>query len=119
MSASGLAALLVLGFFGHLWWRRSRTPATTPGVGNAGDPALMADLNDAIAGDKLDFMLQPKLDLRSGRWLGAELLVRWNHPARGPLAPDEFVPMTDPPRVVGPSNAPLIRVGLQPATTRP
>src|SRR3546814_232628 len=113
MIAAVLAALLVIGFFGHLWWRRSRPPATTPGVGNAGDPALMADLHDAIAGDKLDFMLQPKLDLRSGRWLGAELLVRWNHPERGPLAPDEFVPMAEQARVIGAMNLHLLRCGLQ------
>src|SRR3546814_12693627 len=52
MIAAVLAALLVIGFFGQLLWRRSRPPATTPGVRNAGDPALMADLHDAIAGDK-------------------------------------------------------------------
>src|SRR3546814_17664467 len=73
----------------------------------------MADLHDAIAGDKLDFMLQPKLDLRSGRWLGAELLVRWNHPERGPLAPDEFVPMAEQARVIGAMNLHLLRCGLQ------
>ena len=112
MIAAVLAALLVIGLFGHVWWRRSR-PAAAPGVGDACDPALLADLSDAIAGDRLDFMLQPKLDLRSGRWLGAELLVRWNHPQRGPLAPDEFVPMAEQARVIGAMNLHLLRCGLQ------
>src|SRR3546814_1700752 len=53
------------------------------------------------------------LDLRSGRWLGAELLVRWNHPERGPLAPDEFVPMAEQARVIGAMNLHLLRRGLQ------
>ncbi|MFC3715801.1 EAL domain-containing protein [Luteimonas soli] len=108
MVAAGLAALLVIGFFGHLWWRRSR-----PAAPGDDDPALIADLRDAIAGGRLDFMLQPKLDLRSGRWVGAELLVRWNHPQRGPLAPDEFVPMAEQARVIGTMNLHLLRCGLQ------
>src|SRR3546814_19326759 len=74
----------------------------------------MADLHDAIAGDKLAFMLQPKLDLRSGRWLAAELLVRWNHPERGPLAPDELVPMAEQARVVGATHLHLLRCGPHP-----
>src|SRR3546814_19906255 len=57
-------------------------------------------------------MLQPKLDLRSGRWLGAELLVRWNHPERGPLAPDAFVPMAEQARVIGAMTLHLLRFGL-------
>lgn len=112
MVAAALAALLVTGFFGHVWWRRTR-PADAPDPGDACDPALLADLGDAIAADRLDFMLQPKLDLRSGRWLGAELLVRWNHPQRGLLAPDEFVPMAEQARVVGAMNLHLLRCGLQ------
>src|SRR3546814_8853901 len=49
----------------------------------------------------------------SDLWLGAELLVRWNHPERGPLAPDEFVPMAEQARVIGAMNLHLLRCGLQ------
>src|SRR3546814_15044294 len=71
MIAAVLAALLVLGFFVHLWWRRSRPPATTPGLGNAGDPALMADLPAAIAGAKRDGMLQDRKSVVKGQSVSA------------------------------------------------
>jgi EAL domain-containing protein (putative c-di-GMP-specific phosphodiesterase class I) len=38
---------------------------------------------------------QPKLDLRSGEIVGAEALVRWLHPERGPIAPDNFIPVVE------------------------
>jgi diguanylate cyclase (GGDEF)-like protein len=41
---------------------------------------------------EFELFYQPKLDLRCGRVVGAEALVRWNHPERGLLAPDDFLP---------------------------
>ena len=38
---------------------------------------------------------QPKLDIATGRIVGAEALVRWDHPARGPIGPDEFIPLVE------------------------
>src|SRR5690606_22164181 len=107
MIAAWLAALLAIGVAAYAWRRKSRriaAPAT---------PVLLAELQDAIDADRLDFMLQPKLDLRSGHWLGAELLVRWHHPEHGPLAPDEFVPLAEQARVIGTMNVHLLRCGLK------
>jgi EAL domain-containing protein (putative c-di-GMP-specific phosphodiesterase class I)/ABC-type amino acid transport substrate-binding protein len=110
--AAGLAALLLaLGLAGFAWRSRARRGTATP-AGEPGDPALMTDLRDAIEADRLGFMLQPQVDLRSGRWLGAELLVRWDHPQRGPLAPEAFVPMAEQARVIGAMNLHLLRCGL-------
>lgn len=109
--AAGLAALFALGLGGYAWRRKTR-PAQAASSTAAGDPALMADLQDAIAADRLGFMLQPQIDLRTGRWLGAELLVRWNHPERGPLAPETFVPMAEQAHVIGAMNLYLLRCGL-------
>src|SRR5690606_18136320 len=81
---AGLATLLALGAVGYAW-RRRHLDRRERGV--AGDPALLADLDEAIASGRLGFMFQPKIDLRSGRWLGAELLVRWIHPQHGPIPP--------------------------------
>jgi EAL domain-containing protein (putative c-di-GMP-specific phosphodiesterase class I) len=38
---------------------------------------------------------QPKVDLRSGRMVGAEALLRWNHPERGLLGPDSFIAVAE------------------------
>ena len=53
---------------------------------------LQNDLRRALDGDELELRWQPKVDSRSGEVVGAEVLVRWEHPTRGLLTPDEFVP---------------------------
>ncbi|MGY3266346.1 putative bifunctional diguanylate cyclase/phosphodiesterase [Lysobacter sp. HA35] len=57
--------------------------------------SLMGDLQRALGGDALALHYQPKLHLASGRIDGAEGLVRWSHPERGPLAPDTFVGLAE------------------------
>ncbi|GAB1594947.1 putative bifunctional diguanylate cyclase/phosphodiesterase [Lysobacter claricitrinus] len=57
--------------------------------------SLMGDLQRALGGDALALHYQPKLHLASGRIDGAEGLVRWSHPERGPLAPDMFVGLAE------------------------
>lgn len=56
---------------------------------------LEAELREAIPGAQLLLHYQPKLDLRSGAWRGAEALVRWQHPRRGLLPPGEFIPLAE------------------------
>ncbi len=46
----------------------------------------------ALAGGELVLHYQPKVNMRSGRVIGAEALIRWQHPTRGLLAPAEFLP---------------------------
>jgi EAL domain-containing protein (putative c-di-GMP-specific phosphodiesterase class I)/CHASE2 domain-containing sensor protein len=57
--------------------------------------ALLADLDAALVQGQLWNAYQPKLDLASGRIVAVEALVRWNHPERGPLAPDSFIPLIE------------------------
>lgn len=52
-------------------------------------------LRDAIVGNRLEVHLQPILDLRLGEVVGAESLSRWRDPERGPVPPDQFVPMAE------------------------
>ena len=56
---------------------------------------LQLELADAIGRDELRLVYQPIFDLVSGRMVGAEALVRWDHPTRGLLAPDRFVPVAE------------------------
>ena len=52
---------------------------------------LEADLRRAILADAFEPWFQPIVDLASGRVVGHEALLRWNHEAHGPLAPGEFI----------------------------
>jgi diguanylate cyclase (GGDEF)-like protein len=57
--------------------------------------ALMSELRTALHGDELLVYYQPQVDLRSGRVCGVEALIRWRHPTRGFLSPDEFLPIAE------------------------
>src|SRR5687767_13342900 len=54
---------------------------------------LEQDLQRAIVDGELRLHVQPKVDLRDGRVVGVEALVRWQHPERGLLLPDAFLPL--------------------------
>lgn len=56
---------------------------------------LAADLADAIAAGQLYLEYQPKLDCRLGRITAVEALVRWRHPSRGIVPPDQFVAVAE------------------------
>ena len=53
------------------------------------------DLRRAIAADEFRLHLQPVIDLNLGRAVGAEALIRWQHPGRGLLLPQEFIPLAE------------------------
>jgi EAL domain-containing protein (putative c-di-GMP-specific phosphodiesterase class I)/CHASE2 domain-containing sensor protein len=57
--------------------------------------SLLAELDPALAKGELWNAYQPKLDLRSGRIDSVEALVRWNHPERGAMTPDSFIPLIE------------------------
>ncbi len=57
--------------------------------------ALVVELRGAIERQELELHYQPKLHLRSGLMTRAEVLLRWNHPQRGHLAPSQFVPLAE------------------------
>ncbi len=54
---------------------------------------LVGQLRRAIEARELVLYFQPKAQLSSGEIVGAEALVRWRHPQRGLLLPDEFIPL--------------------------
>jgi diguanylate cyclase (GGDEF)-like protein len=57
--------------------------------------ALLGELRQALQEDQLVLHYQPKVDVALGRLTGAEALVRWQHPERGLIPPDDFIPMAE------------------------
>lgn len=59
------------------------------------DLSLLGELSDAVANGGLHVLYQPKLDIARGSIASVEALVRWNHPTRGLLRPDLFIPLAE------------------------
>ncbi len=60
------------------------------------DRVMLADeLRDAIEQEQLTIHYQPQVELSSGRIVGVEAFVRWNHPQRGLLNAAEFIPVAE------------------------
>ena len=57
--------------------------------------AITQDLKKAIEQNELELHYLPEVDLGSGKILGMEALVRWNHPERGLLGADQFIPAAE------------------------
>ena len=56
---------------------------------------LESDLRRAIAQDELELHYQPIIDAKTSRICGAETLIRWRHPTKGMIPPDQFIPLAE------------------------
>jgi diguanylate cyclase (GGDEF)-like protein len=57
--------------------------------------SLLGELRRAVEHDELRLFYQPKIELKTGRVTGAEVLLRWQHPTRGLLYPVDFIPFAE------------------------
>lgn len=56
---------------------------------------LISDLKEAIQQNQLLLYIQPKVDVSTRRALGGEALIRWVHPQKGMIFPDQFIPFAE------------------------
>ena len=57
--------------------------------------SLERELRQALRRDEFHLLFQPQVDLNSGEITAMEALIRWQHPVRGEIMPDEFVPVAE------------------------
>jgi EAL domain-containing protein (putative c-di-GMP-specific phosphodiesterase class I) len=57
--------------------------------------AIANDLRHALESDELELYYQPQVELVTGKIVGMEALIRWNHPTRGLLKPGYFLPIVE------------------------
>jgi len=66
--------------------------------------SLEKDLSHALANNEFHIVFQPQIDYTTNLIIGAEVLIRWIHPARGFVPPDIFIPISE-------SNGTIIAIG--------
>jgi len=76
-------------------------------------PLVIRELREAIDDGDLVVHYQPQVEIRSGRVLGVEALVRWQHPRHGLLAPDTFIPSAEQTGLIGPLTQYVLNSALQ------
>jgi EAL domain-containing protein (putative c-di-GMP-specific phosphodiesterase class I) len=69
--------------------------ANGAGEETGGQRSLLDELDAALANGEIWNAYQPKLDIASGRIVGVETLVRWDHRVRGQISPGQFIPLVE------------------------
>ncbi len=74
---------------------------------------LMSELRTAINDNALDLYYQCKRDIQTGKIIGAEALLRWNHPDRGMIQPDDVIPLAEQTGLIRPLTHLVLNKALQ------
>ncbi len=75
---------------------------------------LEAELNNALVNQQFFLLYEPIFDMRTRRVVGLEAVLRWEHPKRGVLEPEEFIPLAEDTELI----VPIGRWALQEACNR-
>lgn len=74
---------------------------------------IEAELRQAVENDELVLFYQPKLDCRTLEPVGAEALVRWNHPTRGMISPGIFIPIAEQAGLMSAMGLSILRMAVR------
>lgn len=75
--------------------------------------ALMTEFREAIERQSLDILYQPKINMATNEIIGAEALLRWVHPTRGTISPDEFIPLAEQTGLIKPLTSWVLDKAVQ------
>jgi len=78
-----------------LWRRQAASRTAAEKVASPAIPSLADDLHDAIERNEFFLVHQPKMRARSGEVHAVESLVRWRHPTRGLIGPNDFIALAE------------------------
>lgn len=74
--------------------------------------AMLGELRRGLDRGEVFLNYQPKVSLSTGKVMGVEALVRWQHPVRGLVCPDEFIPFAELTGIIGPLTQYVLNLAL-------